>query len=316
MRILFLFVATMLVAGSAQANLCSPEWLKTASASAVQALVRAGADVNEVCMPVHRNRPLHQALNTAEITPEVVGALIEAGADVTARNNYGRTPFELVEERFERETRGLPPGSADYRREAAIRDRFHAANNAADNAVMDARDKLCDLDWWISSASESTVQALLAVPGVGPNHVCNLNNDRPIHIPLRLTALNSPRILPRGTFWGIKALVDRGANLTAKNNSGESALDMSESRYDRVTARMTSWQARWCRGEISHQDLADEVARNAPDTTAYFYIAAAVTGELYSQVRERHWLNLYRIHPGESVTKRVLCPYRGIPDYR
>ena len=317
MRILFLIVATMLVAGPAQANLCSSEWLKTASASAVRALVRAGADVNEVCNSVYGNRPLHQALLTEEIAPEVVGALIDAGANVAERNNYGQTPFEYVEERFERASRMFRPGTAAYRREASIRDRFHATANAADNAVMDARDKLCDLNWWISSASESAVKALLAVPRVGPNHVCNAINDRPIQIPLRLTALNSPAILPENVSWGIRALVDGGADLTVRNNSGESALDLAELRYDRLSARLSQHTRRWCAGEINQHQLADEITRNEPDIGAYIVIASTARGQSFESMRDWVFMDLYRLNPGESVLSvPVVCSYRGVPDYR
>ena len=48
-ELLFLLLSVMLVAASAEADLCSPAWLRTASGSEARALIRAGADVNERC---------------------------------------------------------------------------------------------------------------------------------------------------------------------------------------------------------------------------------------------------------------------------
>ena len=93
------------------------------------------------------------------------------------------------------------------------------------DALNDAHDKLCDLDWWRNSASEATVQELLSVPRVDVDHVCNSHNDRPIQIPLKLRSFLP--YLPEGVVWGIEALIDGGANLTVRNNSGESAESLA-----------------------------------------------------------------------------------------
>ena len=70
MRTLFLFLSMALVGSAAEANLCDPSWLRTASGSAARALIRAGADVNEICN-TNGNRPLHQALLNDRVDPEV-----------------------------------------------------------------------------------------------------------------------------------------------------------------------------------------------------------------------------------------------------
>ena len=79
-------VVLVLVGASAVAqNICDPNWLRTASGSDVRALIRGGADVNRVCNSI-RNRPLHQAILPAGVSPDVVQARVEAGADILAEN--------------------------------------------------------------------------------------------------------------------------------------------------------------------------------------------------------------------------------------
>ena len=50
MRVLLLVLALVLVGASAEAqSICDPDWLRTASGADVRALIRGGADVNQVC---------------------------------------------------------------------------------------------------------------------------------------------------------------------------------------------------------------------------------------------------------------------------
>ena len=210
MRVVLLVLTLVLVGASAEAqNLCDPRWLETASGGDVRALLRGGADVNQICND-NRNRPLHQAILTAgNVSPGVVRALVEAGADILAENIDGSSPLDYAELRFARAERQFQPGSGPYRREETI---YLAVNRGfeAGSAAADAHSQLCDLDWWRSSASGPAVEALLRTPGVDPNTVCNFSNDLPIHLPLKLTSFT---LLPEGVAMGIEALVDAGADL-------------------------------------------------------------------------------------------------------
>ena len=60
----------------------------------------------------------------------------------------------------------------------------------------------------------------------------------------------------------------------------------------------------------------DEVARNSADTDAYLYIAAAGSRLSYEEMPDRSIWELFRTRSGGTITKDVLCPYRGITDYR
>ena len=120
MRIPFLLVSATLVSASAQANLCDPEWLAGAGGGAVQAQIRAGADVNEACN-MNRNRPLHQAIITPAVDLDVFQALVGAGADTQARNIEGPTPADYAVSRSQRAGATFPDGSGAYRGNGAAR---------------------------------------------------------------------------------------------------------------------------------------------------------------------------------------------------
>ena len=314
MRVLLLVLVVLTwtpAVASAQANLCDPRWLETASGADVRALLRGGADVNRVCNSI-RNQPLHQALLTGGVSPGVIRALVEAGADILAENLFGSSPLDYAEDRFARAERNFQPGSGRYRREETI---YLAVNRGfeAGSAAADAHSQLCDLDWWRSSASGPAVEALLRTPGVDPNTVCNLSNDRPIHLPLKFTSFV---FLTSEIHRGIRALVDGGADLRVRNNSNRSAVDLVEIRYDRMKDRMIGHTERWCRAEITNQQINDAVVRNGPDTGTYLYVLSAATRQPYDQLGERFFMDLYQVKLGELTSKEVLCPYRGINNYR
>ena len=234
----------------------------------------------------------------------------EAGADIPAENIDGSSPLDYAALRFARAERQLPSGRVQYRR----KDTLYLGGNSrleSGGAAADAHSKLCDLEWWRSSASGPAVKALLRTPGVDPNTVCNLSNDRPIHLPLKLTSFT---MLTENLCSGVEALVDGNADLNVRNNAGRSAMGLAELRFDRVKDRIIQQQTRWCNGEIgSHME---EVRRNTTDTDAYLYIAAAGSPLSYGEVTERSIWELFRVRSGGTITKDVLCPYRGIANYR
>ena len=303
-KILGLFLSIMTIGVFADANICSSNWLAAASGSDVNAFINAGADPNGICTTI-RNRPLHQALLTPGVDESVIEALIRSGARVDTRNLEGDTPFDLAEERFAR------AGSPQSGRERAIYDAVMGSLETDQfTAVTDAHNQLCDLGWWRRSGSGPAVQGFLDI-GADPDHRCG-NGDRIIQVPLRLTAF---RLLPEGVFWGIKALVDAGANLTIRNAAGESALDMAERRYGLVTARIIREQRRWCNSQIVIQQLLDEATRNASDTSAYLFIKSSATNVSEDQLSNDIRMELFNTTE-IIITKNVVCPYRGINNYR
>lgn len=317
MRILFLFVAAMLVAGPAAANLCSPAWLANAIGAEARALIRSGADVNRQCN-TNGNGPLHLALLNDRVDPDVIQALVDAGADLHAENIHRDNALSLAMDRFERKRGVLPEGSAAYRRERALYESMFDGGEVRDAPAAAAHDQLCDLNWWRSSASRSAVQELLSVPGVDADHVCNFNNDRIIHQPLKRASFVG--ILPSNVHFGIRALVDAGADLYARNNSGDSAVSLAEIRYDRMTDRIIQAQIKWCRSirdggngrnEIIDQPFLSTITQNGPDTGAYLYIQSVATGQPYDELLNETFLELYRSSYG-TLNYYAICPYRGV----
>ena len=306
-KIVGLFLSIMTIGVSASANICSSDWLAAASGPDVDAFIDAGMDPNGVCTII-RNRPLHQALLTPGINPNVIEALIKNGARLDIRNSEGETAFDLAEERFA----GASEGSPGYWRERAV---YNAVVGSLETdqftAATDAHNQLCDLGWWRRSASGPAVQQFLDIPGIDPDHRC-ANGDRIIQVPLRLTAF---RLLPEGVFWGITALVDAGADLTVRNDQGDSALDIAERRYGLVTARFIQGQRRWCRGEVEAGSVNNEYAQNRFDKSMYVYITSVFKEEPYRQALDETSMELYGT-TDESITKDIVCPHRGIDNYR
>ena len=292
MRVLLLVLVVLTwtpAVASAQANLCDPNWLERANGSEVRALLRGGADVNQICND-NSNRPLHQAILTDGVSPGVFRALVEAGADILAANIDGSSPLDYAEDRFARAERNFQPGSGAYRREESI---YLAVNRGFEadrhGAAEEAHSKLCDLEWWRSSASGPAVEALLRTPGVDPNTVCNLSNDRPIHLPLKLTSFV---MLREGIVSGIEALMDANADPHIRNSSRESAVDLAGMREDRYRDRIVQQQMRWCRNEIDGQELENEIARNEHNIDAFLVVGSRATGETFEEMDKRLILEL------------------------
>ena len=175
--------------------------------------------------------------------------------------------------------------------------------------AADAHNRLCDLNWWRGSASGPAVEELLRIPGVDPNTVCNLSNDRPIHLPLKLTSFIQ---LTENVNSGIRALVDGGADLLVRNDSNRSALGLVEVRYDRVKDRMGRDQSRWCRDEITINQFVSEVNQHHRyEYNLYQVLSAKATGVDLQQVVERSYQELYGAS-SPNQTKDQICAYRGV----
>ena len=285
MRVLLLVLVVLTwtpAVASAQANLCDPNWLERASSSEVRALLRGGADVNQICND-NRNRPLHQAILTGGVSPGVFRALVEAGADILAENIDGSSPLDYAEDRFARAERNFQPGSGSYRREETIYMSINRAFEAAPDTDRGA--ELCDVQWWRTSASASSVRSLLQLGGGGPNRSCNQNEDTPLHLVLGFLTFAR---LPAGVKDGVLALVAGGASPGARNRRGRTPLALAEERYDRVRDRSGRGNPPGlCRNEAD------------PEVEAYIAVRSSATGE-----------------PAEDLAaaaRRELCGGRDVP---
>ena len=308
MRILALFLSIMTLSVFANANICSPAWLAGAGGGDVTAFVRAGEDPNQTCS-ANGNTPLHQALLSDRVDASVIEALVNAGGDLYAQNIHRETPMGYAQDRFDRVRATYPASSSIYRVEQALYSRIFG--DTSSNEADAAHDQLCDLGWWRSSASGPAVQRLLNVRGVDPDHTCNFNNDRIIHQPLKLASFT---LLTENIFFGIKALVDGGADLYVRNDSSQSAVSLAEIRYDRVRDRIIQNTVSWCNRQMTGQQFGSKLEENAPDQSVYLYITSSATNSFYDQLFDKS--SMEHFNTTGLVEKRVVCPYRGIHNYR
>ncbi len=325
MRTLVLFLLIMMLNVYANADICDPNWLADVNGYRVRNFINinAGIDINKAC-DLEGNRPLHRAILRDEVDPSVIEALLDAGADAYAENIGRSTPMNYAEDRFGRAMVGFQQGSSAYQREEAIynammgmsslSDTFNAimdADSDTFNAITDAYSKLCDFGWWRGFSSDHAVQSLLSVPGVDPNHICNSNNDRPIHLSLKVPGV---RILNE-VYFGIQAFIDAGADLDVRNDDGHSALDLAEIRYNEVADSIIQHQIGWCRGEVNANQFGYEVRQTEYEINVYAYIKASVTEQTFSRVQDDLLVELYRssLEAGRlRIDKDIICPYRGI----
>ena len=92
-------------AGTAQNNLCSLEWLASATGSSMESVVETqGVNLSPDCGG--GNTPLHVALGMSGILSEdnafAIGTLIDAGVSLSVVNSRGQTPLDLAENRYQR----------------------------------------------------------------------------------------------------------------------------------------------------------------------------------------------------------------------
>ena len=231
----------MLVGVPAAANLCDPAWLAAATREEVGELIRlGGADVEEEC-DANGNRPLHRALLMPGIDRDVLSALVYAGADVFAENRNGQSPADYSEARFERAARRFEVGSDAYARESSIRREV----DRDFTATVDAHDKLCDPQWWRGSATFESMGALLRTRFVNPNHVCNPDRDRPLHLGL------SPTLFPQlssDVLGAVTQLLLDQANVSYVNRANRTALALATARYEAAVRQGAGEIDTYCRG--------------------------------------------------------------------
>ena len=81
---------TLTGVSAAAQNICDPDWLERASSSEVTAALQVGVDPNQICTWT-KDRPLHQALYTDGVAPDVIRALVEGGAPTSCSGTAKET---------------------------------------------------------------------------------------------------------------------------------------------------------------------------------------------------------------------------------
>lgn len=109
---------------------------------------------------------------------------------------------------------------------------------------------------WIRTASGSAAR-LLILQGADVNQFCDTNRNRPLHQALGID---------QAGLGLIRALVTAGANLTAENLQGQSAVEHASDRFDRLRTRFSLGSAAYRREKaiyqlVSRRPGADRAAR-------------------------------------------------------
>ena len=251
-------------------GLCDVDWHQSARGGAVTAAVANGADVNQACGS--GSSPLLLALDRRpEARPDVVLALIRAGASLDYRDPYTRlTANQVINDQCD--AGQLGPVCAEVRR--GFEARAEAHNN------------LCDARWWRSfyrqseSQAKSRMQAVMRTPGLDVNYDCG-RGDRPLHLALQ----DSSTPLTIGAYWAIATFVYEADNLDrfARNRSGRSPMDLAEVRFDhQMRGNYRRLLSRLCNNQITGEEYNRQnvqVYRN--ESGVYIYIKGYGSDQTY-----------------------------------
>ena len=215
------------------------------------ALVAAGADVN--ARDEEGNTPLHRAAEYND-NPAIIEFLLDTGASVSVRNRNNRVPWDYARAQSELEgsdalqrlrTLTLARECAAWNTSefflsalpARVADCLEAGKRA--NARVEDRTAL---HWAVAHDADLDIIRTLVDAGVDVN-ARTRNGHTPLHfapsdLPTRtrrLSALQSPQ--PQWYYTAvIKILVEAGADVNARSNTGETPLHWAASpTYDNAT---------------------------------------------------------------------------------
>ena len=144
--------------------------------------------------------------------------------------------------------------------------------------IAPAQDRLCSREWW-RDVTAAEVEATLRVQGVGVNTACDEENNKPVHV-----ALSVDEILSEGGFHGTAILLRAGADLSAVNEAGESAVTLAERRFQRMLTRWDADLEKLCR----RVDVMDQTVQRERWENSMYYLVRTDSGlETLEEVRAR-----------------------------
>ena len=283
-------------------GLCDVEWHQSARGSgAVTAAVANGADVNQACRS--GSSPLLLALERQpSVRPDVVLALIRAGASLEYRDPYDRlTPNQVINDRCDE--RRLDQRVCDE-----VRRGFEARAEAHNN--------LCDPRWWRSfyrqseAQAKSRMQAVVRTPGLDVNYDCG-RGDRPLHIALQ----DSLTPLTDGAYWAVATFMYEGETVDrfVRNGSGRSPMDLAEVRFDhQMRGNYRRLLSRHCNDQITRREYNrqyHQTYRN--EASVYVYMKGYGSDQAYQAARVAFNQEMFgTTHIGQKPTEQLCLKYR------
>ena len=133
-------------------------------------------------------------------------------------------------------------------------------------------------EWW-RDVTAADVEAAVRAHRIGVDAACDEAGNRPVHL-----ALSVEGILSEDGFHGAAALIRAGAELSAVNGAGESAVTLAERRFQRMLTRWDADLAKLCRGV----DALDEAVRRERWENSMYYLVRTDSGlETLEEVRTR-----------------------------
>lgn len=138
--------------------------------------------------------------------------------------------------------------------------------------------ELCSRGWW-RNATQAEVEATVRSHGGSVNAACDERGNRPVHL-----ALSVEGILSEDGFRGTAMLIRAGAELSAVNRAGESAVTLAEARFRRMLARWDAAVEKLCRGI----DVMDQAVQRERWENSMYYLVRTDSGlETLEEVRTR-----------------------------
>ena len=141
-----------------------------------------------------------------------------------------------------------------------------------------AQHELCSREWW-RNAAEAEVEATVRSHGDSVNAACDDQGNRPVHL-----ALSVEGILSEDGFHGTAMLIRAGAELSAVNRAGESAVTLAEDRFRHMLARWDAAVEKLCQGI----DVMDQAVQRERWENSIYYLVRTDSGlETLEEVRTR-----------------------------
>ena len=147
-----------------------------------------------------------------------------------------------------------------------------------EEGISQAQDQLCSRGWW-RDVTATEVEATLRVQGVSVNAACDDEDNKPAHL-----ALSVEGILSESGFHGTAILVRAGADLSAVNEAGESAVSLAERRFQRMLRRWDADLEKLCR----RVDVMEQTVQRERWENSMYYLVRTDSGlETLEEVRAR-----------------------------